>query len=213
MNSENLFNHAEKRVCIGITGKAGAGKDTFARILADEFHARNFGSVEINSFAFPLKSSCAAAFDIPKNCFELPGTKEEPDYFWGLSPRQIAQFFGTEIFREIDEDFWVRLMLKHILEGEFPSLIIPDVRFQNEAEFICEVLPLFGYSTHLIHLQRYDVEGKSVGIANHASEQGINFSTLRQKGGIRRIHLIENDGSLDDLKNYATNFINSYINP
>lgn len=59
---------------------------------------------------------------------------EYPAPYEKLSPRKFMQLLGTEYFRFCKDDFFVRLMQK-----SYKDVIIPDVRFKNEAE-ICDLL-------------------------------------------------------------------------
>ena len=58
----------------------------------------------------------AVAFGIPLDWFYQDDLKEEPHPNWGVSPRAIAQFMGTEMFRDtvakllpsVENDFWIK---------------------------------------------------------------------------------------------------------
>lgn len=56
------------------------------------------------------------------------------NFYEQLSPRKFMQLLGTEYFRFCMDKFFVRLMQK-----SYKDVIIPDVRFKNEAE-ICDLL-------------------------------------------------------------------------
>ena len=101
---------------IGIHGHAGVGKDTVADYLG------RYQNVYKEAFADPLKRACAAAFGVPLEWFYDRELKEQK-LFWGVTPRQTAQFVGTEMFRETihkltgggtPKDFlpshWIRLL-------------------------------------------------------------------------------------------------------
>src|SRR6478736_9190435 len=98
---------------IGISGHSGTGKDTLAHYLNTRYQ-----DVWNEAFAIPLKDACSLAFGIDENTFYLGDKKEVKHPFWGVSPREIAQFVGTELFRdhiwklipglENPEDFWVK---------------------------------------------------------------------------------------------------------
>lgn len=55
-------------------------------------------------------------------------------FYQELSPRKFMQLLGTECFRFCKDDFFVCLM-----QNSYKDVIIPDVRFRNEAE-ICDLL-------------------------------------------------------------------------
>ena len=134
--------------------------------------------------------------------FELfnPELKEEPHPYWGISPRQIAQFMGTEVFREkiqelipdIGNDFWIKVMYAHMLkipldETFHVGYVISDVRFQNEVDLVQK---LGGY---IFKIDRPGKDG-SVGLSNHASE-AIN----RLEWNPETTWLVGNYGTIEEL--------------
>lgn len=184
---------------IGILGNAGTGKDTIGAYLQDTYL-----EVYGESFANELKGACCHAFGIPYDSFCIPELKNEVHPYWGVSPRQIAQFVGTELFRTrihelvpVQQSFWIK-RLQGKLTGELvdfdevayepgETVVISDVRFQNEYDWI---LNNGGY---IIHLTRPGFTG-NVGIANHPSEAGIsNVHTTE------RNFYIDNNGTLQEL--------------
>lgn len=195
---------------IGLCGHAGAGKDTSCEILSELFKD-TWGQ----AFAYPLKDAAAIAFGIPQSHFYDVSLKEETDPFWGVSPRKIAQFLGTEFFRDgihkllpqdcDGRDFWIRRLLK-LLEAsqeeleetenstaqvayeEGDTIIITDCRFQNELNFI------YDNGGYVIHISR-DASRGAVGISGHSSE-AISTLTFNPE----RTFLCENNGTVYDLK-------------
>lgn len=174
---------------VGIHGHAGSGKDTVADHLVECF---DFASL---AFADPLKEAAARMFGLRIHDFYEEERKEKKNDFWGVSPREIAQFFGTEMVRNqirklipgVGEDFWIkRLQLEaHKSLGEENVIVIPDVRFQNELDWILEMGGV------IIHLTRQGANG-TVGIPNHSSEQKLET----HKEGV---YLIQNNDTLDAL--------------
>lgn len=192
---------------VGIHGKAGSGKDTVARFLTDTFK-----NCYATAFASSLKKSAAEAFGISYNDFDDRDLKETINPNWGLSPRQIAQFFGTEIFREtiqqlnpdIGRDFWIKrlaLRLNNTLlpenEGEYDSgdmMVISDVRFQNEYDWVISNQGI------IIHLTRQGADG-NIGILGHASELDINLHNKE------RTYTCENNGTILELQRKIANLM------
>jgi hypothetical protein len=121
---------------IGICGRSRSGKDTFADFLLK--HLKNARKI---SFATPLKDSMNTLFGFTCN-------KDEVDPFWKIKPRDAYIAFGTEVIRDRlgfflnlpdkkCEDFFIHRMKKEIMNMDKQDvLIIPDVRFQNEINFI-----------------------------------------------------------------------------
>lgn len=186
---------------IGITGHAGVGKDTVADWIEMEYT-----DVYTESFADPLKQACAQAFGIDWPQFYSREHKEKKNEFWGVSPREIAQFVGTELFRDhiyklsprVRSDFWIWRMYGKLsgecrnqeTDGDYVSgdtVIIPDLRFQNEYDFVISQGGL------VIRLLRPGCIG-SVGIEGHRSEAGI-----QQLYAPDQTHLIINDSDKETL--------------
>lgn len=119
---------------IGITGAAGAGKDTLADAIVAEF-----GAVKYN-FALPLKEGLNAIFGWSMEMWNDRVWKEREIRWLGKSPRQVAQTLGTEWGRdEVHPELWVMLALQRYSEHsktEKVPFIIADVRFDNEARAI-----------------------------------------------------------------------------
>ena len=175
----NSLSQVIKCKLIGICGHSGAGKD-----IAGEYLHKTRDNTYKLAFADPLKAAASEMFGIPILEFYDPDYKEVPNEFWGVSPRKIAQFFGTEMVRdtlhklipEVADNFWVTRMA-HKLTGqgeqveydEDDVVIITDVRFQNEYDWI------IAQGGIIIHLTRPGADG-TVGIPGHASEAGISFT-------------------------------------
>jgi len=124
----------------GLLGLKRSGKSTVANYLVN-----NHGFVE-KSFADPLKKACKELFLLEDE--QLYGTqedKETPDNRWfGCTPRQMMQFVGTDLLRKqlnvimpgIHQNLFTyhfQLWIKH---NPNLNVVISDVRFQNEVDFI-----------------------------------------------------------------------------
>jgi hypothetical protein len=133
-----------KHSIIGITGKKFNGKDTAGIYLIN-----NYGYERI-AFADALKNACKCIFGFTDE--QLYGDKKEDiDEYYGISPRKIFQYVGTELFRNklkeiipfIDDKIWIHVVKKKILDKikENPEckIVITDVRFENEANLIKEL--------------------------------------------------------------------------
>ena len=181
---------------IGLTGKARSGKDTAARFIKDWVLERNdlvpheeSWVVGIESFAAPIKHMVAQLLDFfGLGSITVPGSLEPyidgdlkevfiPEI--GASPRTMMQTLGTEWGRNIDPNIWINCMQARIKQSdEIPKhgykgavIIIPDVRFDNEAQFIHEV------GGKIIEIDRNSVP-EVVGASPHESEAGIDVRHL-----------------------------------
>jgi hypothetical protein len=144
---------------IGITGRARTGKDTSANYLVQAF---GFKQV---SFAAPLKAAAAIMLGITEDMVNGTGyDREEVNPDWGFSVREFLQKLGTEGCREaFREDFWINRARIEVESATVP-VVISDVRFENEAEFIRKSGGV------LLHIHR------NTGLTHaHRSEQPLYF--------------------------------------
>lgn len=169
---------------IGFTGKAGTGKDTAA-----DFMVRRF-AFEKYSFALPIKQALNAMFGWSMSQWDDRAWKETPQPGLATSPRILAQTLGTEWGREvIHPDLWVKIARRRYVESPY-SLVIPDVRFPNEAEWITREGGL------VIELTRKGVRS----VAAHKSEDGLPADLIDLT--------IPNNGSPNDLFNELIDTLN-----
>lgn len=126
---------------IGLCGKKHVGKDTGADYLVEK---HNFIKL---SFAEPLKKICKIIFDFSDEQLNTD-LKEVEDNFWKVTPRKTLQFIGTDLFRNqlkeilpnVENNIWVKAMERKIInirkENPYQNIVISDVRFPNELQFI-----------------------------------------------------------------------------
>ena len=120
-----------KHSLVGFAGKAGVGKTTTA-----EWFVKGHNFVRL-SFAQPLKSCLVALTGLSMNHFTDIELKEKEIPGLGVSPRVMMQLGGTEFVRNmIYHDFFLWRMGHLISENSHRDIVIDDVRFENEAEFI-----------------------------------------------------------------------------
>lgn len=184
---------------IGITGKAGSGKDTLAAHFVSKYHCTR------RAFADPIKELLNEKFGWEMSQWDDREWKEraavlsadtvdvfEPKYGYSApqkpratwSPRQLAQWLGTEVGRNtFGQDCWVRVMERwaRIHLGHEDRLVIPDVRFDNEAIWIRKMGGI------IIQLHRPN----TIPVAEHVSERGIDPDHIYM--------YILNDGTIEDL--------------
>lgn len=125
---------------VGISGKIGTGKSTVARYLHEHlFHAGY--PVLRQPFAGLLKSEVAEKFGFPRAfCDTTEGKDIVIEHALLPRPmrvREILQWYGTDVIRAEEPDYWVMAMDK-LLEpvSSRTVIIIDDVRFPNEADFV-----------------------------------------------------------------------------
>ena len=163
---------------IGITGKASSGKDTIAHYLWGR-HA--FTSI---AFADPLKLAAKAMFGLTSAQTWDADQKEVVIPHWGMSPRQIFQLLGTEAAKPVfGKDVWIkRWRISYDMLSRTDHIVVPDVRFDEEAEAIR------GLGGVIVEVQRgVGLQGST---GTHASELGL----LKLPD-----YVIDNNGTLEDL--------------
>lgn len=125
---------------IGLVGPAGCGKDTVADMILPlhmECNGRNTDTAVKMAFADPLRAACKAVFALEDDDMIDRVKKEQVIERWGKSPRQMMQLLGTDCVRSnIGHDHWVKLMHYRLRDVKDGCVVISDVRFQNEADYI-----------------------------------------------------------------------------
>ena len=171
---------------IGITGKARSGKDTIAEYLWGR-HA--FTRI---AFADPLKLAAQAMFGLSAAQTWDADQKEVVIPHWGMSPRQIFQLLGTEAAKPVfGKDIWIkRWRISYDMLSRTDHIVVPDVRFDEEAEAIR------GLGGVIVEVQRgVGLQGST---GTHASELGL----LKLPD-----YVIDNNGTLEDLFMQVENVI------
>lgn len=161
---------------IGIHSKARSGKDTIANFIL----ALRGGY--IYSFADPIRAMIAAiGIDMRDPYWQEH--KEDLIPALGVSPRRLMQTLGTEWGRNlINPNIWIIMATQNLLRfGN--GMIIPDVRFENEADWVRS------NGGVLIHVERPNAPK----IEAHDSEKGVEFRA--DLGDLK----IVNSGTLEDL--------------
>lgn len=173
---------------IGITGRAGAGKDTTAERLVSHYGFHRF------AFADPLRDMLFALLEsagVDHDWVTEPGLKEQVIPGIGASYRQLAQTLGTEWARKhLGDDFWLRvadmaLGLKPFALGNsapvHDRIVISDVRFYNEVQWIRE------RGGFVIRVER-----TTQAVRPHISEQLTDalevYTTLNNNGPLDSLH-------------------------
>lgn len=169
---------------VGISGYAGAGKDTAGMALYPLGY-------DHCSFADPLRESCSLVTGVPLEVFNNPETKNVPrDDLYGKTPREVLQLIGTEGWRNlIHPDVWVNAFIRRT--GKKYSA---DVRFINEAKAIKDAGGI------LIHIEK---PGQDKPEFQHQSEMEI--AEVKKMAHI----VIINDGTVEQLQNIVHSLFNS----
>ena len=159
---------------IGIAGRARVGKDTCADFLVRYLGGYRYGLADpLKRMLIPLGIDMTDPFWTENKEKEIP--------LFGRSVRHMMQTLGTEWGRElVHPDIWIKLAECVLFErGE--RMIVSDVRFDNEAEFIRSKGGV------ILHVDRI----LAPKIESHASEEGVRMSPMDL--------YVANDGTIDML--------------
>ena len=175
---------------IGLVGTKGVGKDTVGDYLT---------GYTKRAFATPIKEACAILFNVPITSFEGE-LKEVPIKKHKMSPRQMLQLVGTDMFREkVHAKFWIRHFQDwYALHGVDRNVVVTDVRFQNEVDAI---KALGGV---VVRILRPESNGGQPTTDTHITEKGVaelrgvNY-WINNETTIERLHK-----QIDNLIDYIT---------
>lgn len=167
---------------IGVTGFAGSGKDTVAAFLSKR---ERYGA-DVLPFAGPLREGAAEIFGWNMAQLQDRTFKEQVDPYWGVSPREVLQWLGTDVFRaRMGQDFWIRAWRRRLSQVFYCNddlVLVPDVRFVNEAAAI-----------HAEGGQVWRVVRPGIGPLNDHPSETEQLQIVPDQ-------TIENSGTLDDLR-------------
>lgn len=173
---------------IAISGHAQNGKDTTANILSDKL--RSEGSrVLITHYGDLVKYVC-------KMFFGWDGKKDE-------AGRTLLQKVGTDVVRDIYPNYWVDFIVDMIrfFGDNWDYVLIPDARFPNEIEYIADS----GIETMHVRVDRGDFD-------NGLTDEQKNHPSERLLDSYRYDWMIENCGTIEDLKSKIDVFIKEKLN-
>jgi hypothetical protein len=181
---------------IGLSGKAGSGKDEVYRIIKDITDV----NYENKKFAHKLKLMVTLILgcsmkDLENREFKNKDLGDE----WAneerrMTPRLLLQLLGTECGREIlHSNIWVNALFADYKEdnsSNYPNWVVTDCRFPNEAKAIQERGGI------VIRINRPGFEDTG----DHESETALdNYKEFD--------HVITNDGFISDLENSIKSII------
>lgn len=159
---------------IGLTGFAGAGKDTAALLF------ERLAGYKPYAFAKPLKQALdVLGIHEPADRAQKEALIPGRNY----SYRTAAQRLGTEWARSLDPDFWINLATDFVQKND--RVVISDVRFENEADMVRS------HGGTMIHIvgRKPTVTGDNL---RHPSEKPIVVKAsdivLDNSGGLHELH-------------------------
>lgn len=178
---------------IGVSGKAGSGKDEFAQILNLMAIDYNRTPYEVKKYAGKLKEIVKLMTGVTDWHMETQEGKKTHLEDWGMDIRKFQQLLGTEAIRNgLHSEAWVLA-----LYSDFSALstwVITDVRFPNEVEAIEKRGGL---------VVRVESDRPGVGAGNHPSEIALDDHHFN--------FTIENNGTLHEYQSKCKSFIQQEI--
>lgn len=169
-----------------ISGKAQNGKDSSAFIIK-ELLEKQQKKVLIIHYADNLKL-------FAKNYFGWNGIKDQ-------SGRELLQWLGTDVVRKTYPDTWVDMVVA-LLKGVktlYDYVIIPDVRFPNEVNKMCDE---FDCITVRIIRPNFD-NGLTNEQKNHPSEIALDNYPMEYE--------LVNDDDLEKLLKTVKRFVKEIV--
>jgi len=179
---------------IALTGPKGSGKDTVARMIAEQYD-----DVKTIAFADPIKEVIQDLFHLDKSNvnqydqfkrstlkYVLPGYTE-----LGVSARHVVREIGM-LMRTYDDKQFIQYVVNNIRYEPLTTWVVTDLRFDNE------YMALKGLGAKIINIMRpsYEYDG-------HITERGFNESLVDFQ--------VMNDGNLDYLKTRVTAVMNNIM--
>ena len=166
-----------------ISGSARFGKDSAAFIMKELLEKKK-NKVLIIHYADYLKLFC-------KTYLGWNGDKVAPE------GRKLLQWFGTDVVRKNYEDTWIDMIVA-LLKGIktlYDYVIIPDVRFPNEIDKMCDN---FDCITARVIRPNFD-NGLTDEQKNHPSEVALKDYPMEYE--------LINDGDLEKLLETTRTFL------
>lgn len=191
---------------IAFTGLKGSGKSTAVELIKNNVTKKDIEIHEL-SFAAPIKRLVSDIFCLTNNeCYD-PNLKEVILSQWNVTPRELLQKIGTELFRNQlstvcpnikmpAETIWVSSLYYNIKNIETENInrgitksivLIDDCRFEDEYNTIKKLGGI------VIKITRDSV---SSNLSSHASEKGCPYD-----------YEINNNWSIDSLESQLANIL------
>ena len=213
------------KTVILVSGKMQSGKNCFADLLKAELEEHGL-SVKFDLFANDLKFGAKEDFDnlskfLNKTIDELKERLDsetvdkcedlfskiyvDSDDKWFEDKndftRILLQTYGTDIFRNrVNTDHWVDQVAKRSLYSDADVVIITDTRFENEIYR----MKWWMDETSVIKTVRIERDVDKNYLYEHPSE--VSLDHFKEWD-----FLVKNDGSVDDLKLKAVQFITEQL--
>lgn len=176
-------------IILVVAGKSGSGKDTFCKMLKEYVKEKELKTINLQ-FSSYIKTYA-------KNITNWDGSED-------TKPRTLLQELGTEIIRNnIDKKFFINRIIDDIKVYSyfFDIITISDARLPEELD---EIYSAFN-NVYKINIKKDNVINKlDEKQSKHHTEIALdNYDNYN--------FIIENNGSLDELKEKMINIIDEVI--
>lgn len=122
---------------VGLTGYAQHGKDSLGKLFVEAGYTKMAFADALRKCVATLNPIVGVDHGTPITYIELLDSVGYEEAKKNPEVRRLLQVFGTEVARDIlGEDTWVNALAKAWFEAGRPNLVITDVRFPNEADFV-----------------------------------------------------------------------------
>ena len=163
---------------IGISAKAGGGKDTAYELLKKSLDERGYRITRL-AFADVLKEALGIilGFDVERLKWDYDykqgntlddGSPDPACEMLGMNRRVIMQRFGTEAMRQgLHPDIWIIALKLAIKRGEYDEYdvgVLTDCRFVNELQFVKDMNGM------VVKVERHGDVSTLIDDVDHASE-------------------------------------------
>lgn len=179
---------------IAVCGLKRSGKDTIADILVDSYGYKKIKIAE------HLKKMLHIVFGFSEEQLET-SKKDEIDHKWGVSPRVLMQYLGTEVMQydiqkvlpHIGRTIWIQKIKDTYIDAD-PSqrFVISDLRFKHEYDILKAYNPLI-LKVIRDNTTTVTIRNEKTSIPNHSSE--VEFNDIPYS------YSINNNTDINDLKN------------
>lgn len=196
------FIQSKQSIFLGVSGKLGAGKDTVAPLVLDElvyfdvkheFFAKSLkdevtqtivivhGSMTVEEAAERISKELNVELEKAHNVAErlwddVKSGRVDNSYTRTASTRFALQYWGTEVRREQDVDYWVKKAMSSAVQlvAGGHSVFVTDARFENEIDAISE---LGAYTVRLMVSRKIQIERIIKRDGSSPTEEALNHTS------------------------------------
>jgi hypothetical protein len=192
-----MFHQQTKPLIVLLSGWAGSGKDAAAALMVEEMCFIR------HAFADSLKHDVATRTGIPVATFHSHAKNRSladphPDYPTAITPRDLLiQHAAT--MRLTNPNIYAEHVAAGILATNDLRHVISDWRYPNEYQHITEVV---GATATVL---RGRIERASVTALDDSTEHFLDTEPMD--------FIIQNDGSISDLRDSIKNILYKYMHP